>query len=509
MTVFVVTAEQAAARDAAAIAAGIPSMQLMRRAGLGAARAIGEHLAPDAGGRAVVCCGPGNNGGDGWIVAAALAGAGMSVHVREAGEVRSADAVTARSEALAHVALGAPLEPPDVVVDALLGTGARGALRGAIAELAAYVDDARRRGARVVALDLPTGVDATTGEVAEGAVRADLTVTFGTVKRGHLLSRSMCGELLVVDIGLGAHAALPDGAPTLVDDGWVARRVPPLPAEAHKGMRRRILVVGGDRGMAGAVALAARGAVRSGVGMVKVCVHEASLAPLQSAVPEATAVPWPDDEPDPSLLAWPHAVLIGPGLGGGSEGRDRVSAWLSAWSGPVVLDADALNAFAGDESALGDLLDGRPAIVTPHPLEFARLIGVDLDTVLEERFEVGARLARALHAVVLLKGVPTVITAPDGTSMVSARGTPVLGIAGSGDILGGIAVTLLAQSGEPLAAAACAAYAHGRAGEMANAGRSARGVALEDVVQSLGMAWVREAPLADGVLAALPSVGRT
>lgn len=509
MTVHVVTAEQAAARDAAAMAAGVPSMQLMRRAGLGAAHAIRALCPPEAGQRAVVCCGPGNNGGDGWIVAAALARAGMSVHVRAAGEPRSGDAATARDEALGVVSLGTPDAPPDLVVDALLGTGARGALRGAIAELAAYANAERRRGARLVALDLPTGLDATTGEMAEGGVVADTTITFGTVKRGHLLSRSPCGELLVVDIGLGRHAALADGAPTLVDPAWFAHHVPPMPAESHKGTRRRILIVGGDRGMAGAVGLAAHGALRSGVGMVKLCVHEASLTPLQGGVPEATAVTWPDGDPDRTLVAWPHAVLIGPGLGGDAAARERVTRWLSEWTGPVVLDADALNAFAGDEAALGDLLDGRPAIVTPHPLEFARLIGVDVDTVLEERFEVGARLARALHAVVLLKGVPTVITAPDGTSMVSARGTPVLATAGSGDILSGIAVTLLAQTGDPFSAAACAAFAHGLAGEIANAGRPARGIVLDDVVRALGMAWGDADPVDAGLLSRLPAIGRS
>ncbi len=507
MTVRVVTADQAAARDAAAIGAGVPSMQLMRRAGLGAARVLLERADDPARRVAVVCCGPGNNGGDGWIVAAALARAGCTVHVREAGDARTVDAATARGEAIPLVSLGEPAAPPDLVVDALLGTGARGALRGGVAELAAYVNDVGERGATVYALDLPTGVDATTGDVAEGAVRANVTVTFGTVKRGQLIARSACGEIVAIDIGLGSHAELADGAPVLVDERWVASRIPPLAAEAHKGIRRRVLIIGGDRGMAGAVALAARGALRSGVGMVKLCVHEASLAPLQGAVPEATAVTWPSGPPDRALAEWPHALLIGPGMGGGDEGRARVAGWLSAWSGPVVLDADALNAFAGDESALGDLLDGRPAIVTPHPLEFARLIGVDLDTVLDERFEIGARLARALHAVVLLKGVPTVVTAPDGTSVVSARGTPALGTAGSGDILGGIAVTLLAQAGDPFSAAACAAFTHGRAGELANAGRPVRGVTLDDVVRSLGLAWSLVSPRGVDVLAQLPAVG--
>jgi NAD(P)H-hydrate epimerase len=513
MNVRVVTADQAAARDAAAIHAGIPSTALMSRAGMGAARLVLERMAPHPGCHALVCCGPGNNGGDGWIVARALAEAGMVVQVVEAGEARTHDARAARDAALGalpaagRLSLGAPAGPVHVVVDALLGTGAAGPLRGAIADAAALIDEVRRAGAFVVALDLPTGVDASTGAVADGAVHADLCISFGTIKRGQLLARAQCGEVVVVDIGLGAHAAMTDGAPVLVDASWVAPRIPAIAADAHKGTRRRLLIVGGDRGMAGAVALGAWGAQRSGIGMVKLCVHEASVAPLQSLVPEATALAWPARLDDRSLLAWPHALLLGPGLGPPAQARAIVTAWLTAFDGPVVLDADALNAFAGDEAALGDLLDGRPAVLTPHPLEFARLIGVDIDTVLDERFDIGARLARAMHAVVVLKGVPTVITAPDGTSLVSASGTPVLGAAGSGDILSGVVATLLAQGGEPLAAAACAAWVHGRAGELANAGRSARGVVLADVLTALGQSWSMVGRGGDEPLAVLPRVG--
>jgi len=489
----------------------------MRRAGESAAAIIRERVTPGPGRRALVCCGPGNNGGDGWIVAAALARDGVVVHVLESGAPRSEDAALARTEALmppTSVVSGRPETAVDVVIDALLGTGARGELRGEIARLAEEISAQAQRGATVVALDLPTGVDASSGETAAHAVRADLTITFGTVKRGQLLSRSRCGEIVTVDIGLGTHADVADGAPFLVDADWVAERVPPIVAEAHKGVRRRVLIVGGDRGMAGAAALAAHGALRSGVGMVRTCVHPDSRPPLQASVPEATTIDWPDGEVSQESLSWPHAVLIGPGLGGGTAGRGRVERWLRGWPGPVVLDADALNAFAGDEASLGDLLDGRPAIVTPHPLEFARLIGVDVDTVLAERFEIGARLARALHAVVLLKGVPTVVTAPDGNACVSASGTPVLGAAGSGDILAGIAVTLLAQTGDPFAAAACAAWVHGRAGEIANTGRTVRGVTLQDVLGALSLSWPRSSrgggstsANAPHVLASLPRVG--
>ncbi|HEX4933638.1 MAG TPA: NAD(P)H-hydrate epimerase, partial [Gemmatimonadaceae bacterium] len=344
MTVRVVTADEGAARDASAIAAGIPSFQLMRRAGEGAARVLLERLPVARGRRALVCCGPGNNGGDGWIVAAALARGGMAVHVDQALEPRTPDAAAAREAALGAVSLGIPPEPVDLVVDALLGTGAQGTLRGAVAESAARIAAARAGGATIVALDLPTGLDATTGELARGAVHADLTITFGTVKRGQLLARGACGEVVAIDIGLGVHAGLADGAPPLVDARWVAQRTPAIAADAHKGTRRRLLIVGGDRGMAGAVALAARGALRSGIGMVKLCVHPDSLAPLQAVVPEATAVDWPTLGPDAPLVEWPHVVLIGPGLGGGIAARARVTSWFEAWRGPVVLDADALNA---------------------------------------------------------------------------------------------------------------------------------------------------------------------
>jgi len=482
----------------------------MRRAGVAAAQRVVAHA--QARTRhdsltALVHAGPGNNGGDGWVVADNLARAGWRVHVVESGEPRSADAIAARREALPHVVQGpSDADPlPAVVVDALLGTGAEGPLRGPVAAAAHAVSAARARGALVVALDLPTGVNATSGHIAVGAVRADVTVSFGTLKRAHLIARSQCGQVEVVDIGLGRHADLDDGAPRLVDESWVAPRVPSIAAESHKGSRRRLLVMGGDRGMVGAAVWAGRGALASGIGMVRLSLHEASIAPAQAALPEATAVQWFSGPPDELDVTWPHVSLLGPGLGIGA--RPLVTSWLEAFRGAVVLDADALNAFAGDETALADLLDGRPAIVTPHPLEFARLIGVDIETVLEERFEIGARLARALHATVLLKGVPTVVTAPHGEAVVSATGTPALGTGGSGDLLAGVAATLLAQGGDPFAAAACAAWVHGRAAEIASTGRPVRGVTLPDVAAAMAHAWRLDAPVWHEALAVLPRVG--
>jgi ADP-dependent NAD(P)H-hydrate dehydratase / NAD(P)H-hydrate epimerase len=509
MSVRVVNAAQSASRDAAAIAAGTPSRSLMEKAGAAAAGVISRRFGPHFGDGVAIFAGPGNNGGDAWVVARHLAASGIAVRVVEAGESRTGDAGAARQAALSHVSLGAPTGRERVVVDGLLGTGSRGAPRGPVAGAVDRVRRLRADGAAVVALDLPTGVDASTGAAA-GHVDADLTVTFGAVKRGHLVARGHCGAVVVVDIGLGDSAELDDGAPRLIDEAWVAVRIPPISAEAHKGVRRRIAIAGGSTGMAGACILAARAAMRSGVGMVRLVVEKASLAGVQSAAVEATAATWPIGDADlaSQVADYAHAVLAGPGLGHAAAQRAFLEQLLTAWRGPTVLDADALNLFAGELPALARLLDGRPSIITPHPGELGRLIGLSTDEVLAQRFEVGKEVARALRAVVLLKGVPTVLFAPDGETLVSAAGTPVLATAGSGDVLGGIVTTLLAQSGEPFISAACAAWAHGRAAELANAGRPVRGVVLDEVIAALADVWRFDGARPEPpVMAELPRVG--
>jgi ADP-dependent NAD(P)H-hydrate dehydratase / NAD(P)H-hydrate epimerase len=509
MTVRVVTAAQSAARDAAAIAAGTESSALMERAGKAAADLILARFAERVASGVAIFAGPGNNGGDAWVVARHLAAAGVVVRVHEAAEARSADAVRARSAALAEVSLGAPTGNEALVVDGLLGTGARGAPTGSILDAVSAMVALRQSGATIVALDMPTGVDASTGQATSPLV-ADLTVTFGTIKRGHLVARGRCGAIAVVDIGLGPHADLEDGAPTLVDEDWVAARVPPIPAESHKGLRRRIVIIGGAPGMAGATVLAARAALRSGVGMVRLAVNEASLSAVQAAVPDATAVTWPfgGGALHRAIRDYAHSVLIGPGLGNTGEGRHVVEEVLSEWNGPAVLDADALNVFAGDVGSLARLLAGRPSILTPHAAELARLLDTTPDDVLARRFDAAKDLARTLGAVVLLKGVPTVVLAPNGDTLVSAAGSPVLAAAGSGDVLGGVVATVLAQHADPFASAVIAAWVHGRAGEVANLGRVVRGVTLNDVLHALSSVWRFDGPRPrPPILLELPRVG--
>ena len=511
MTVRVVTAAGAASRDAAAIAAGVPSRALMRCAGTAAAAEIARRYPRLVRGPVAVFAGPGNNGGDAWVVAGALAAAGADVRVAEAAEPRSEDAAAER--AAARALLGdRPVEGGErIVVDGLLGTGASGAPRGAVAGLVARVNGMGDGGATVVALDLPSGVDATTGRTEGPHVVARLTLTFGTMKRGLLVARGAAGAVAVLDIGLGAHALLDDGAPELVDAGWVAARVPAIAAAAHKGNRGRLALVGGGRGMAGASVLAGRGAFRAGAGLVRLVVAPESVAAVQAAAPEAIAAAWPgSDDGWETALGAADAIAVGPGLGRSAATRRLVERLLSSYSGPVVLDADALNVFEGEPDALGALLGGRAALLTPHPAEFARLAGGDARAASEGRFEGAPSLARRVGACVLLKGVPTVVAAPDGRVVVSAAGTPALAVAGSGDVLTGVATALLAQTGDAFAAGACAAWAHGRAAELAGRTRRIRGTTLDDVVRALGGAW----PAAGGkrpsppVLTELPAVGR-
>jgi hydroxyethylthiazole kinase-like uncharacterized protein yjeF len=504
--VRVTTAAEAAALDARAIEAGTPARVLMQRAGEAAAAEIVRAYPGESGGTVNVYAGPGNNGGDGWVVARALASRGARVFVLEAGESRSEESKAERALALPLITRG---ESPDarLVVDALLGVGAKGAPHGEIAACIARTVDARARGAVVVSLDVPSGVDADTGD-ASGAVRADLTISFATLKRGLAIARGNSGRTLVCDIGLGDGAA-DEAMPRLIGAHWVRAHVPAIRADAHKGTRKKLIVLGGQVGMAGAPMLAARAALRSGVGMVRLVVARENLPIVQTAVPEALAHVWPENasEVESVITEWADGVVLGPGLGASYGSRVLVERVLREYRGPVVLDADALNVFAGEPEQLGELLGDRPALLTPHPAELARLLGVHIDDVLARRFAIGVELAQRTRAVVLLKGVPTVVCDASGRRLVSCAGTPALATAGSGDLLSGIAGTLLAQLGEARVAGACAAWAHGRAAELAGRGE-VRGVTLADVEGALREVWnepLRE--LAAPVLADLPSLG--
>jgi NAD(P)H-hydrate epimerase len=313
------------------------------------------------------------------------------------------------------------------------------------------------------------------------------------------VSRGACGEIDIVDIGL---ANTRDDLPLLVDARLVGANVPTISADAHKGTRKSVAIVAGGANMGGAAILAVTAALRSGVGLVQAITDPANVSAMHTQIPEALVAPL--EKALSTISDWADAVLIGPGLATEPATRSFIRDLVEKWRGPIVLDAGALSAYDGDISGLAKALRGRPAIITPHPGEFSKLIGQSVSDVLANRFDIGTDLARTIGAAVLLKGTPTVVFDPDGSRMVVASGTPVLATGGSGDALSGIVTTLLAQGCAPSLAAACAAWVHGRAGELTG---SARGHRMSDVLDMLPQAWaVDEVPVRYPVIASLPAV---
>jgi NAD(P)H-hydrate epimerase len=537
--IAVVTADGARELDRQTIATLPDSYTLMHRAATAAAECL--HARDER--SAAVYVGTGNNGGDGWLIAGMLRELGWSVTVHATEAPKTRDAQRAKADAERGGAFASPTGTEALILDAILGTGAAGAPRDAAADAIRLIAQRRsdapvpafpappRESAQfesrrttpqrtVVAIDITSGLDATTGE-DRGAVPADLTVTFGSVKRGQLLRRDLTGALLLLDIGLvDADAA----TPRLVTSSDVSAWLPTLPPDAYKGTRGRVAIVGGAEGMAGAVILAARGAHASGAGMVRADVAAASMLALQIAAPFATVQAWRGTDWSGIDTAWPDAMVIGPGLDGvASHIRDRVLALLYAYAGPVVLDAGALTAFGaspriddgegnddGERDPLLSLrhaLRGRQALLTPHVGEFRALRGTVAPIA---RFDDATALARALEATVLLKGVPTVVASPDGTRYVSATGTPALAMGGTGDLLSGIAATLLAQGLSAPHAGAAAAWVHGTAAERATRAHGGwRGVTTDLLLHEVTNVWpALDAPpsLPPHTVLALPAV---
>jgi NAD(P)H-hydrate epimerase len=509
----VVTAAQAALWDERARAdAGIPSRVLMEAAGRAAAVIIGREFREALGRGVLLVAGAGNNGGDGWVVARALRAVGVRVIATEVPKPRSPDCEANRALALADgVTLLEPEAPWPAVgllVDALLGTGAGDAPRGAVAELARRAAD---HGPPIAAIDGPTGLDLSNG-TAHGPIRAALTVTFGGLRRGHLLAREWVGRLMVVDIGFPPPD--PDW-PRFVTDAWGARTLPPLAPAMHKGDRGRVLVIGGDVGMAGAAMHAARAAFACGAGLVKLALAEPSIRAAQANLADALTVTTalgPRLEPElAEAVAWADAIVLGPGLGRGDARAALVLAVLERATAPIVIDADALHV-PGARAA-----GNAPRVLTPHPGEFAAQFPEIAELARRDRFAApGAALehcppAERPGSAVLLKGVPTVIAAPEGTRVVGA-GNPALATGGTGDLLAGTIAAWLARGLTPLDAAALGAQVMGRAADLAAAERGPRVTRPEDVAAQylhLWRRWAEPEPPEPPVLLRLdpPAVG--
>ena len=485
----ILTPDQSAAWDRAAEGRGIPLETLMECAGRAAAAVIARRLPVPLRRGVIVLVGGGHNGGDGWVIARALHRLGIPVWVASAAGVQAPLAARvaerARADGVRELSGDGPWPAAGLLVDALLGTGASGAPRGPVA---AALERMAESALPVCAVDGPTGLDLGTG-VAHGAPHADLTITFGGLRRGHLLGREACGDLVVTDIG---HPAPDPGLPTLVTDDEAAAWLPRLRPADHKGSRGRVVVVGGAAGMSGALRLAARAAFAAGAGLVHAVAPPETIAALVTAEPDLqTVVLEPGAEPGPALLdlvARADALVIGPGLGRGDRVRELAARLLGA-ARTAVVDADALTAFAGERTSLAAALGDRPAVLTPHPGEF-RTLAPDLAAGLEvDPWGAAQGLAEELPAAVLLKGAPSVVARAGAAPLTVAAGNPGLATGGSGDVLSGLAGAALARGLEPRLAAALAAQVLGRAADLAARRVTARGLRPMDVLDALPDLW--------------------
>jgi ADP-dependent NAD(P)H-hydrate dehydratase / NAD(P)H-hydrate epimerase len=517
-------AEMAAA-DKATIDAGTPSLDLMERAGAAVARAAVKMAGGAYGRRFVILSGKGNNGGDGFVAARKLAWAGaypVVVFVEEPSQFKGDSRINferlrgVRRLEFEPDMLRRELSRATVVVDAIFGTGFSGAASGRVAEAIEVVNAS---GVPILAVDIPSGVDGATGEVRGSAVSARATITMGALKTGLLLhpGSAHAGEVEVADIGISSE--LMRSQFRLVERTDVAMALLPRPPVAHKKSVGTVMVVAGSVGMSGAAALAARGALRAGAGLVTIAAPASVALQLDQSVAEALTLPLPETgnatieaSAVDAVLARAEqvdAVAVGPGLTTDPETVEFVRKLIAALDKPLVIDADALNALGGsggvaaprgtdserqglrsprDKSrgSVGEIAERRaPTILTPHPGEIARLLNVDTAEVGRDRLGSARRAAALANAVVVLKGYRTIVAEPSGDAYLIATGGPALATGGTGDVLTGITATFLAAGLGTSQAAWCASWVHGRAGDLLAGRTSDRGVVAGDLPEAL------------------------
>lgn len=475
---------------------------MMDRAGLGLANAVRAlALQLNHSDSAVrLLAGPGNNGGDAFAAACYLSDLGMEPEVWLAGaadklkgaaryffERMSAAGILCQemqSEEIWATA-AAEVSPPPILVDALLGTGARGAPAGAVRRAIEYLR-AKSGTSLIVAADLPSGLDAEAGIVADIAVSADYTVTMGYPKIGMAApaAREWLGSLWSVPIGLPAEFAdaIPDARPELqwISGEDVARVLPRRRRDAHKGQYGRALLLGGAGQYPGAIVLATEGALRSGAGLVHVAASPNAVAAIAVRAPEA--ILGPALSADVSVEGM-DAMLAGPGLGRDPEARRLVARLLHETPCPLVLDADAIAVLAGKPEAIRQC--AQPVVLTPHPGELGLLLGKPVAEIQTDRLEAVREAAERTGAIVVLKGAGTLVAQTGQAAWINLNGNPGMACGGSGDVLAGLLVGLLAQKTAPFAAAGAAVWLHGAAGDIAALRKTQAAMKAGDIAAAL------------------------
>ncbi len=481
---------------------GITQERLMENAGTVVAKAIRERFELD-GLKVLVVCGKGNNGGDGFVVARRLLQGGAKVAIalaegKPVGECSSTMLDYAKGLSIRVVDCTTQMDmfcsvtkASDIIVDAVYGIGFRGELSDSVREVFDYINDSA---AKVVSIDLPSGVRCDQATVAEGCVCADYTVTFFERKLCHVAypAKSCCGEIILGDIGAPDEAYLPSEYKVLNESG-IALRLKERDPQGHKGTFGSVGFVCGSYGMTGCAAIAASAAIRCGIGLAVMAVSDSMYPILAAKLNEAVFKVYGNDARGSLSADFSHevatelercdSVLLGCGLGRNGNSFRLVKNILEEYHGPIVLDADGINCAAEHIDILKPAADR--LVITPHYGEIARLCHVSIAEIIRDRVKYGKLIAREYSAVVVLKGATTLIFAPDGRIFVATEGNDGMATAGSGDMLAGLIAAFAAQSDSLLDAAILGVLIHNKCGNLAAQKFSRRGMITSDMLEQL------------------------
>lgn len=487
---------------------GIPSLVLMENAGRQVVAAMETVHGDLAEHQVAVLCGRGNNGGDGFVVARTLLQRGVDVSVFLIGRVADV-----RGDArvnldilgrlgLTVVEIGdsqdwelhfSEIQDSTIIVDAMFGTGLNAPLSGL---LETVVADVNTSGIPVVAIDLPSGLSADSHEPIGDSIEAGVTIALGAPKLSLVLppAETRAGDIVIADIGIPTEVIEAVDGPRveLLTRAATRELLTPRTADSHKGDYGRVLIVAGSRGKTGAAYLSAVGALRAGAGLVTVATPSSCQPILAAMAPEFMTEPLdetPDgidpDAVDLMLETARDVIAIGPGLGQSPGTQAFIRSLVDRATLPLVIDADGLNAFAGEPEALAGR-EGRTVIITPHPGEMARLVGVSTEEVQADRLEIARRFAVAHHVYVVLKGHRTLIATPEGTVFINPTGNPGMATGGTGDVLTGMVAASLAQLLDAEAACKLSVYLHGLAGDLAEADEGEVSMTAGDLAAHIG-----------------------
>lgn len=462
----------------------MPSAVLMERAALAVVDVLKKMCEPNC--RVLVLCGSGNNGGDGFAVARLLLLEGIAADVYFLGKESSMTEETLLQRKIfenygGKIRRKISVSEYTVIVDAILGIGLSRPVSGELADL---IDLINASGKTVVAVDIPSGISADTGQLMGTAIKADITVTFAFAKRGLLLcpGAQYCGKVIVKDIGIRADAYSSQYPFAFTYETEDLRLLPVRVMHTNKGSYGKVLLTGGAVNMAGAVYLAGKAAYRTGSGLVKLLSSEGNRIVLQSILPEALYTSWQQENALEESLSWASVVGIGPGLGISQDTKELMKKICQCWHGPLVIDADGLNILAKTPEYLHNTK--AKVIITPHPGEMARLTGKPIHEILDNLAETAMEFASKYHVICVLKDARTIVT--DGKKLfINNSGNHGMATGGSGDVLTGIICGLLAQGMNAFEAACMGVYVHGLAGDKAGKMLGKRSILAGDLIEGL------------------------